>query len=112
MTEQEKVSKLSKLLEDVEKQVARCEQLDPAAGVKARPAFLDACLSGTALLARLLQIAPDVVGKSRRLKALPQLDGDDQSALESPATEASRKRSAQVWGHSPPRSTISKASVA
>ena len=98
MTEQEKVSKLSKLLGDVQKQVARCEQLDPAAGVKARPAFLDVCLSGTSLLARLLQISPDVVGKSRRLKALPQLDGDDQSAMESPATDASRKRSAQVWG--------------
>jgi uncharacterized protein YjiS (DUF1127 family) len=98
MTEEEKVPKLSKLLEDMEKQVVRCEQLDPEGGPKTRPAFLDVCLSGTSLLARLLQTATNVIGKSRRLKALPQLDGDDPSALESPATDANRKRSAQIWG--------------
>ena len=98
MTEREKVSKLSKLLEDMEKQVVRCDQLDPEGGVETRPAFLEACLSGTSLIARLLQTAPDVAGKSRRLKALPQLDGDDPSALESPATKEDSKRSAQIWG--------------
>jgi len=98
MTESQKVSKFSKLLEDMEKQVVCCEELDPGAGAEARPAFLEVCLSGTALIARLLQIAPDVVGKSRRLKALPQLDGDDPSALESPATKENSKRSAQIWG--------------
>ncbi len=98
MTESQKVSKLSKLLEDMEKQVVRCEQLDPESGVETRPAFLDVCLSGTALIARLLQTAPDVVGKSRRLKALPQLDGDEPSVLESPATKEDAKRPAQIWG--------------
>jgi hypothetical protein len=98
MTENQKVSKLSKLLADMEKQVVRCEELDPAAGAEAQPAFLEVCLGGTSLIARLLQIAPDVVGKSKRLKALPQFDANDPSALDSPATDASRKRSAQIWG--------------
>ena len=98
MTEDQKVAKLSKLLADMEKQVVRCEELDPAAGAEAQPAFLEVCLGGTSLIARLLQIVPDVVDNSKRLKALPQLDGDDPSALESAATDAARKRSAQIWG--------------
>ncbi len=98
MTEEENISKLSRLLEDMEKQVVRCEELDAEAGAETQPAFLDVCLGGTALIARLLQIAPDVIGKSRRLKALPQLDGDEPSALESPATKEDSKRSAQIWG--------------
>ncbi|MHC4678813.1 MAG: hypothetical protein ACYTEK_08955 [Planctomycetota bacterium] len=98
MTEREIVSKLSKLLEDVEKQVVRCEQLDPWGGAETRPAFLDVCVSGTGLIARLFQIDPDVVGKPRRLTALPQLDSDDPSVLESPATKEDSKRCAQIWG--------------
>ncbi|UCC97691.1 MAG: hypothetical protein JSW66_17835 [Phycisphaerales bacterium] len=98
MTEREKVSELSRLLENMEKQVACCEQLDPWAGIEARPAFLDACVSGTALIARLSQIDPDVVAKSKRLRALPQLDSDNPSALESLATKEDLKRCAQIWG--------------
>lgn len=98
MTEKQKLSKLSKLLEDMEKQVVRCEQLDPWAGIESRPAFLDACVSGTAVIARLFQIEPDVVAKSKRLKALPQLDSDGPSMLESPSTKEDSKRCAQIWG--------------
>jgi hypothetical protein len=118
MTEKDKVSELSKLLEDVEKHVLRCDVLDPWAapigrvcagdktergradrcGLEAREVFLQACLGGTALIARLAQTDPDIVGKFKRLKALPQLDADDLSALESPTTEADRRRAAQIWG--------------
>lgn len=106
MTQKEKVSKLSQLLEDVEEHVARCDELNPWGGVEARAAFLGVCLSGAALIARLAAIDPDVIGKFRRLKALPQLDADDLSmlarhadgGLESPATDADSKRAVQVWG--------------
>jgi hypothetical protein len=63
-----------------------------------REAFLQVCLSGTALIARLAQIDPGAVGQFKRLKALPQLDADNLSALESPATDADRRRAAQIWG--------------
>ena len=104
MTQKEKVSKLSKVVEDLEEHVARCDELDPWGGIGTRPAFLEACLRGTALIARLVQIDPDMIGKFRRLKALPpQLvawprDASDLAALESPATDADSKRSAQIWG--------------
>lgn len=98
MAEKDKVSELSKLLEDAEKQVLRCDALDPWGGIEARDAFLQVCLDGTALIARLSQADPDMVGKSKRLKALPQLDADDPSALISPTTPADIKRAAQIWG--------------
>ena len=98
MTEKDKVSELSKLLEDVEKHVLCCDALDPWGGLEVREAFLQACLGGTALIARLAQTDPDIVGKFKRLKALPQLDADDPSALESPTTDADRKRAARIWG--------------
>jgi hypothetical protein len=98
MTEKEKASKLSKLLEDVEQHVARCDELDPWGGIEAREAFLEACLCGTALIVRLVQTDPDMVGEFRRLKALPQIDADDLSALASPVADADSKRSAQIWG--------------
>lgn len=98
MKEQDKVSELSRLLEDAEKQVSRCDALDPWGDIEAREAFLQVCLDGTALIARLGQADPDVVGKSKRLKALPQLDADDPSALISPTRLADRKRAAQIWG--------------
>lgn len=97
MTEKDKVSKLSKLLEDVERHVLHCDVLNPWGGLEAREAFFQVCLSGTALIARLAQIDPDV-GKLKRLKALPQLDADDLPALESPTTDADRKRAARIWG--------------
>jgi hypothetical protein len=98
MTEEGKVSELSKLLEDAEKHVSRCDALDPWAGAESREAFLQACLGGTALIVRWAQIDPDIVGRFKRLKALPQLDADDPSALEAPATDADRRRAAQIWG--------------
>jgi hypothetical protein len=98
MTEKDKVSELSKLLEEAEKQVSRCDALDPWGGIEIRDAFLQVCLDGTALIAWLDQADPDIVGKSKRLKALPQLDADDPSVLISPTTAADRKRAAQIWG--------------
>ncbi len=98
MAEKDKVDKLSRLLDDAERQVSRCDVLDPWGGLEVRERFLEACLSGTALIARLAQIDPDVVGKFKRLKALPQLDADDLAALESPAMDADRRRAAQIWG--------------
>ncbi len=98
MTEKGKVDKLSRLLEDAERHVWRCDVLNPWGGLDVRATFLDACLRGTALIARLAQIDPDAVGKLKRLKALPQLDAEDLSSLETPATDADRRRAARTWG--------------
>jgi hypothetical protein len=98
MTEEDKASKLSRLLEDVEKQVSRCDALNPWGGPDVRETFLQACLSGTAVIARLTRIDPDLIGRFKRVGALPQLDADDPAALETPATDADRRRAAEIWG--------------
>ncbi|MEJ2702128.1 MAG: hypothetical protein P8Z79_06760, partial [Sedimentisphaerales bacterium] len=98
MTEKEKVSKFSKLLEDVERHVGRCDELDPWGGIEARPAFLEACMGGAALVAGLFRIDPDVVGQFKRVKALPELDADDLAALERQKVDKSTARQAEIWG--------------
>ncbi len=98
MTEKEKVSKFSKLLEDVERHVARCDELDSWGGIDARPAFLEVCTDGAALVAGLFQIDPDVVGQFKRVKALPELDADDLAATERKATDQTAARRAEIWG--------------
>ena len=94
MTEKEKVSSFSRLLEDIERHVARCDELDPWSGIEARPAFLDACTDGAALIAGLFQIDPDVVGQFKRVKALPELDANDLAATRRETTT----RQAEIWG--------------
>lgn len=41
MTEREKISKLSKLLGDVEEQAVRCDELNPWGRIETREAFLE-----------------------------------------------------------------------
>ena len=98
MTEQEKVAKLSKLLEDIEQHVISCDELDPWGTEEMRLAFLGTCVGGATLIARLFQIDPDIVGQFQRLKALPELDVDDLAALERPKTTQYVARWAQIWG--------------
>ena len=98
MTEEEKVSKLSKLLEDIEKHVIYCDELDPWGGSEMRPAFLETCTSGAALITRVFQIDPNIVGQFQRLKALPELDDEDLAAAEKPKTDKNAARWAQIWG--------------
>lgn len=98
MTEKEKVSKLSKLLEDIEQHVVFCDEINPWGGKEMRPAFLEACMGGAVLVARLFQIDPELVGQFQRLKALPELDADDLAALERPGADENAMRWAQTWG--------------
>lgn len=103
MTEKEKVSKLSKLLEDAEQEVKRCDELDPWGGVETRAAFLQASSAGAVLIAGLYRIDQDIIGKSRRLKTLSQLDLDSlplrgELKLTPAATKESSKRWSQAWG--------------
>lgn len=98
MTEEEKVSKLSKLLEDAERHVVRCDELDPWGGIETRPAFLETCAGGAVLIAGLFQIDADMVAGFQRLKALPELDADDLAALVRSKKAEDVTRSAQIWG--------------
>jgi hypothetical protein len=98
MTEKEKVSELSKLLEGVEQHVIHCDELDPWGGVENRQAFLETCTGGATFIAELHQIDPDMVGQFQRLKALPELDADDVAALRQPASDENTKRWTQIWG--------------
>jgi len=98
MTEKEKIAEFGKLLEEVERHVICCDELDPWGGIEVRPAFLETCTGGAALIARLFQIDPGIVGQFQRLKALPELDADDLAALKRPETGANVKRPAQTWG--------------
>jgi hypothetical protein len=105
MTEKEKVSKLSKLLEHAEQQVRRCDELDPWGGVETRAAFLQAASVGAVLIAGLYQIdqrtplrGNQIIGKSRRLKALSQLDLDSLPKLKPPKTKESSKQWSRTWG--------------
>ncbi len=101
MTDREKGAKLSKLLADAEKQVRRCDELNPWGGIETRGAFLKACSAGADLIAKLYRIDPDIIGKSRRLKALSQLDLDPGAPgrkRKRPTGKASVKRRSQTWG--------------
>jgi len=98
MTEREKLSKLSKLLEDAQEQVKRCDELDPWGGIEARRAFLETCSAGGALIAGLYQIDRDIIGKFRRLKALSQLDLDRLPLLKRRRSNENLKRLSQTWG--------------
>ena len=98
MTEKEKVSQLSRLLEDVEQHVLCCDELDPWGTNEMRPAFIDACTNGAVLVARLFQIDPDIVGQLQRLKALPELDADDLTALDQPKMTKKVARRVEIWG--------------
>src|SRR4030042_228809 len=98
MIEEEKVSELGKLLADVERHVVSCDELDPWGGIENRPAFIQTCVGGATLIARLFQIAPDAVGQFKRLKALPELDADDLAAMERPKTDENVTRWAAIWG--------------
>ncbi len=98
MTEKEKVSQLSKLLEDVEQHVLCCDELDPWGTNELRPVFIDICTGGAVLIARLFQIDPDIVGQFQRLKALPELDADDLTALEQPKMGKKVPRRVEIWG--------------
>jgi len=94
----ENISKLSKLLEDVEQHVLCCDELDPWGNSKMRPAFLEVCTGGAILIARVFQIDPDMVGQFQRLKALPELDADDLTAVEKPKGAKNAARWAEIWG--------------
>ena len=98
MTEKQQVSKLSKLLEDIEQHVVWCDELDPWGGHAMRPAFLEACTGGAALIARVFQIDPDIVGQFQRLKALPELDADEIATAEKPKTGKKATRWAEICG--------------
>ena len=98
MTEREKISKLSKLLEDIEEQAVRCDELNPWGGIETRRAFLETCSTGTGLIARLYQIDRDIISGFRRLKCLSQLDIDDLLATRPPTTNDNVKLWAQTWG--------------
>lgn len=98
MTEREKISKLSKLLGDVEEQIVRCDELNPWGRIETREAFLEICLAGTALIAELYQIDRDVIGRSRRLKALSQLDIDSLLKLKPPTSNDNMKPWTRTWG--------------
>ncbi len=98
MTEQEKVCKLSKLLADAAEQVRRCDELNPWGGIETQGAFLEVCSAGAVLMAGLYQIDPDIIGRSRRLKALSQLDLDRLLKLEPDATEQGLKQRSRTWG--------------
>ena len=108
MTENETVSKLSTLLEDIEHHVVTCDELDPWGTDKMRPAFLETCVDGATLIARVFQIDPDMVGQFQRLKALPELDEDDLAALEKPKTAQHVARWVQIWGQALELATDSK----
>jgi len=98
MTETEKVSQLSKLLEQAEEQVVRCDELDPWGTVETRASFRDVCSSGAALLGKLSQIDPDIIGKSRRLKDLSQLDLAHLQKAASAKTGKDAKQRLRTWG--------------
>lgn len=97
MTE-ENISKLSKLLKDVEGHVLCCDELDPWGGKENRPAFLEVCTSGAILIAKVFQIDPDIIGQFQRLKALPELDDDDLKAIEKPKGTKKTARWVEIWG--------------
>jgi hypothetical protein len=98
MTETENVSKLSKLLEQAEEHVVRCDELDPWSGVETRAAFADVCSSGAALLGKLSQVDPDIIGKSRRLKGLSQLELAHLQKAASDKTGKDAKQRLRTWG--------------
>jgi hypothetical protein len=98
MTEKEKVSQLSKLLEDIEQHVLYCDELDPWGTSELHPAFIDTCTGGAVLIARLFHIDPNIVGQFQRLKALPELDADDLTALEKPKMRKKTPRRVEIWG--------------
>jgi hypothetical protein len=108
MTEQETIAKLSKLLEDVERHVITCDELDPWGTDEMYPAFLETCAGGATLIARLFQIDTDIFSQFQRLKALPELDEDDVAALERPKASQNVTRWAQIWGQALELATDSK----
>ncbi len=98
MTEREKISKLSKLLGDVEEQVVRCDELNPWGQIETRKAFLEICLAGAVLVAKLYQIDRDIIGRSRRLKALSQLEIHSLLKLKPPTSNHNMKPQTRTWG--------------
>jgi hypothetical protein len=98
MTEKEKVSKLSKLLEDAADQVRRCDELNPWGGIETQGAFLEACSAGALMMAGLYQIDRDIIGRSRRLKALSQLDLDHLLKLKPDTDKQGLKQRSRTWG--------------
>lgn len=98
MTDKEKVSKLSKILENAEEQVGRCDELDPWGGIETRGAFLEACSAGGVLIAELHQTEQDIINKSQRLKAMSQLDLGSLPRLKPRTSRETLKRRSQTWG--------------
>jgi len=98
MTGREKISKLSKLLEDVKEHIIRCDELNPWGGIETLGTFLETCSAGAGLIARLYQIDRDIIGRFRRLKCLSQLDIDSLLAPKPPASNDKAKPWAQTWG--------------
>jgi hypothetical protein len=98
MTDKEKVSKLSKLLEDLEEQVRHCDELDPWGGTETRGAFLEVSAGGALLIAKLHQIDQNIMVKSRRLKSISQLHLENLLKLKLPPTNKTLTRWLRTWG--------------
>ncbi|KPJ63559.1 hypothetical protein AMJ44_14295 [candidate division WOR-1 bacterium DG_54_3] len=98
MMERQKISKLSKLLGDVEKQAVRCDELNPSGRIETREAFLEICSAGAGMIAELYEIDRDIIARSRRLKALSQLDIDSLLMPKPPTSNDKVKPWARIWG--------------
>jgi len=98
MKDREKVSKLSKLLEDAEEQVRRCDELNPWGGTETRGAFREVSAGGALLITKLHQIDQNIMVKSRRLKSPSQLDLDNLLKLKPPPTDKTLTRWLRTWG--------------
>jgi hypothetical protein len=98
MTDKEKVSRLSKILEKAEEQVRRCDELDPWGGIETGRAFLTVCSVGGALIAELHQTEQDIINQPQRLKAISQLDLGSLSRVKPRASGKTLKRWSQTWG--------------
>ena len=98
MTDKEKVSKLSKLLEDAEQQVRHCDELNPWGGTETRKEFLEVSAGGALLAAKLHQIDQEIMVNSRRLTSPSQLHLDNLLKLKPPPTDKTLTRWLRTWG--------------